>query len=214
MALINAERADLVALTGDYVHRTLGPIAPAIALLADARSRFGTVAVLGNAEHWRGADACRTELRRHGIHVIDNDRLFLTSEGLRERELPGQSLAICGLGDKWGDVLDPVTALRGVSEDCPRLMITHNPDTAEVIHRKKLKVRFDLQLSGHTHGGQLHLPGLGSPTVPSNYGRKYAGGLVQGPSWPVLVSRGVGLSVFPMRLGVPPEVVILTLRRS
>jgi uncharacterized protein len=214
VALLNAEEVDLVALTGDYVHRRSGSIATGMALLAQARSRFGTVAVLGNAEHWRGADACRAELRGHGIYVIDNDRLFLTTEGLRDHERPEQSLAICGLGDHWGDVQDPDAALRGVSAACPRLMLTHNPDTAEELHRVRRDVRFDIQLSGHTHGGQVRIPNLGSPAVPSRYGRKYAGGVVQGPAWPVLVSRGVGVSVAPLRLGVLPEVVILTLRRG
>ncbi len=212
--LLNAEQLDLVAMTGDYLHRSSASIATGIALLAEARSRFGSVAVLGNAEHWRGPDACQAELRRHGIHVIDNDRLFLTTEGLRDHELPDQSLAVCGLGDHWGDVQDTDAALRGVSEGCPRVVLTHNPDTAERMHRRRPEARFDLQLSGHTHGGQVRIPGLGAPAVPSRYGRKYAGGLVQGPSWPVLVSRGVGVSVAPMRLGVLPEVVVLTLRSA
>ena len=67
-------------------------------------------------------------------------------------------------------------------------------------------------ISGHTHGGQIYIPGLGTPFIPSRYGQKYAQGLVQGPACPVFVSRGIGLATLPLRLGVPPEISVLELR--
>ena len=66
-------------------------------------------------------------------------------------------------------------------------------------------------VSGHTHGGQIYLPGLGPPVLPSAYGQKYASGWVQAPGYPVFVTKGVGTSGLPLRLGVPPEVVIFEL---
>jgi hypothetical protein len=93
----------------------------------------------------------------------------------------------------------------------PRLLLAHNPDTAEQV---KPTQRVDLMLSGHTHGGQVYLPGLGTPVVPSSYGQKYAGGLCAGPTCPVIVSRGVGMALLPMRLGVPPEIGYLILTRA
>jgi predicted MPP superfamily phosphohydrolase len=93
----------------------------------------------------------------------------------------------------------------------PRLLLAHEPDTAEL---PQLNHRVDLMLAGHTHGGQVKLPLLGTPVVPSAFGSKYAGGLVQGPAYPVLVSRGIGTSIVPVRWGVPPEVVVITLTRA
>ncbi len=211
--LVHAEEPDLIALTGDYVHRHRTTVAPGIALLGDLHAPHGVVAVLGNHDHWEGADACRAAFDAIGVPLLDNDRRFLTPHGLQAFALPGRSLAICGVGDLWEDAVDPVRALAGVPADCPRLLLAHNPDTAETLAGDPA-ARFDLQLSGHTHGGQVRIPGLGTPVVPSRHGDRYAGGLCPGPRWPVVVSRGVGMAVAPVRAGVRPEVGLITLRRG
>jgi predicted MPP superfamily phosphohydrolase len=74
--------------------------------------------------------------------------------------------------------------------------------------------RIDLMLCGHTHGGQVALPLVGPVYVPCRTGRKYLGGLVKGPGFPVLISRGVGMSICPIRIGVPPEIVEITLSKA
>lgn len=205
--LLNAEAPDLLVLTGDFVHRTPKAIPTGLGVLGHGKARLGSLAVLGNHDHWEGADACRQELEKQGIPLLENRRVFLTAERLHHEPVPG-AVAICGVGDLWEGVVDPREALAGVPEAMPRILLSHNPDVAELI----LDARFDLQLSGHTHGGQVSLPLLGTPLVPSAYGSKYAGGLVQGPRWPVLVSRGVGMAVTPVRLNVPPEVSLIVLR--
>jgi hypothetical protein len=211
--MLNAEQPDLVLLTGDYVHQTPSAIPDGIAVLTELKSRLGSLAVLGNHDHWEGTEACRAEFVRHGLPLIDNQRVFLSARGLSEQPV-GPCLAICGVGDLWEDSVDPEKALQDVPADCPRLLLSHNPDVAELIPNRFPRLRFDLQLSGHTHGGQVSFPGVGTPIVPSAYGPRYAGGLVQGPAWPVVVSRGVGLTVLPVRFRVPPEVGLITLRRG
>jgi hypothetical protein len=212
--LANGLEPDLVALTGDFVHRGTQMIAPGIRPFAGLRSRLGVVSVLGNHDHWEDAGACLAALRRAGARSIDNSRVFVTASGLADSDSPGGSLAICGVGDLWEDVCSARSALRGVPAACPRVLLSHNPDVAEEFLVTYPDERFDLQLSGHTHGGQVSLPFVGAPIVPSRYGAKYAGGLVAGPRWPVIVSRGVGISVAPLRLGVVPEVVVVLLRRA
>src|SRR6185436_5967083 len=116
---------------------------------------------------------------------------------------PGRTLCIGGLGDLLTDFVSMNLALEGVDPAIPRVVLAHNPDTAE--SRQCVGIpglpphRVDLMLSGHTHGGQVKLPLIGSPAIPSRFGQKYAGGLVQGPSFPVIVSRGIGMSLFPVR---------------
>ncbi len=212
--LANAEQPDLVVLTGDYVHRTAAAIPAGIGLFAELRPRLGTLAVLGNHDHWEGADECRRRFADVGIPLIDNDRRFLTADGLSGLEAPGRSLAVVGVGDYWSDRAAPRMASRDIGPACPRVLLSHNPDVAEHFARNHRQLHFDLQLSGHTHGGQVALPGLGTPIVPSEFGSRYARGLVQGPHWPVFVSAGVGMAVAPLRLRVLPEIGVITLRRG
>ncbi len=214
MEMLNAEEPDLTVLTGDYVYGGPESIEPGISLLAELEARYGLLAVRGNHEHWEGDAASRDAFARTGIPLIENGRRFLTVDGLQDEEVPGESLAICGIGDLWAGVVDPAAAAAGVSPDCPRLLLSHNPDAAERLPPAHPGLHFDLQISGHTHGGQLRFPVLGAPLVPSDFGDKYARGLVQGPAWPVLVSTGVGETVTPMRLGVRPEVGVIRLRRA
>jgi predicted MPP superfamily phosphohydrolase len=165
-------------------------------------------------------------LRAIGVRMLDNGRVFLdgATRRFREEGAPGESLCIAGLGDLMTDFISVHLALGGVPADVPRIVLAHNPDTAEhpqcvgesCVGGLPLTAapRVDLMISGHTHGGQVRIPFLGTPFIPSRYGQKYAGGLVKGPAFPVLVSRGIGMSLLPVRLGVPPEIVELTLTRA
>lgn len=210
--IANALRPDLVLLTGDYAQSTPRSVEPGIGIFADLRAPLGAVAVLGNHDHWEGAPACRDMFRRLGVPMVENSRVFLTAAGLRPCPPKGaDALCIAGVGDLWCGDVDPVGALDGVPGAMPRLLLSHNPDVAEMLPGR---LRVDLMLSGHTHGGQIRLPVLGTPQVPSRYGQRYAGGLCQGPQCPVLVSRGVGMGGIPVRFQVPPEISRITLRRA
>ena len=210
-ARANALEPDLVVLTGDYVHRTPRSIEPGIGAMGDLRARLGVVAVLGNHDHWEGAEACLQAFGKTDIALVDNRRLFLDRQGLSEQSRSGESICVAGLGDLWEEGIDPERALEGVSPTMPRLLLSHNPDTAEMITPPR---RMDLMLCGHTHGGQVRLPLIGAPIIPIDHADRYAGGLCKGPNGPVLVSRGVGVAFLPVRLGVPPEIGLITLRRA
>lgn len=214
-----ALKPDLFALTGDYIHAGVGYIDPAADLfvpLTAGSSAAPVLGTLGNHDWYNDGELMRGALRRVGVRTIDNDRVFVDA---RTREMVGEppESGVCfgGLGDLLEDWVDVETALRNVPPEMPRIVLAHNPDTAEQKSLKRERApRVDLMLSGHTHGGQIRVPGLGTPFIPSRYGQKYAGGLCQGPRFRVLVSRGVGMSIFPIRLGVPPELVEITLTRA
>lgn len=207
----NALDPDLVVLTGDHVHYTPESVEPGILALGRLKGRLGTVAVMGNHEHWEGADYCREQFQKAGIPLLDNSRLYLTTDGLTREPKVGASLCLAGVGDLWEDVVDFDRALGGVMPDMPRLLLSHNPDVAEMSNGGH---RVDLMFSGHTHGGQIALPLIGAPVAPSLYGDRYLGGACQGPYCPVVVSRGVGVAGVPVRLGVPPELGVITLHRA
>jgi predicted MPP superfamily phosphohydrolase len=93
-----------------------------------------------------------------------------------------------------------------VPQDEPVLLLTHNPDVFPDV-----PARVTLTLAGHTHGGQVALPILGRPVVPSRYGQRYADGLVMEDGRALFVSSGIGTSILPVRFRVPPEIAIVTL---
>jgi uncharacterized protein len=213
IAKANEFEADIVALTGDYVTNSSRYVKPGIEVLSELRARIGLVAVLGNHDWWEGVDLIRKEFKRIGVPLIDNSRLFI-STNRRIVNRCRRGLCIAGVGDQWEDAVDIDKALQGVPEDMPRLLLSHNPDVAEDERLCVGKYRIDLMLAGHLHGGQVKLPIIGSPMLPSRMKKKYAGGLVAGPTCPVFISRGIGTSGVPVRYGCPPEIVVVDLRQA
>jgi predicted MPP superfamily phosphohydrolase len=211
VATANALRPDVVLLTGDYVHRSTAYIDPVAAALAKLAPAIGVVAVLGNHDWWEDGPRTRASLERAGIPLIDNDRRFITPDR-KLASFAGDGLCIAGVGDYYEDAQRYDLALDGVPDDTPRLLLSHNPDVAEDRSFHAAGHRVDLMISGHTHGGQVYVPGLGTPIVPSRYGQKYARGLVRGPTCPVFICRGIGLTVLPVRVGIRPELAVLELQ--
>jgi predicted MPP superfamily phosphohydrolase len=205
VAITNSLKPDIVALVGDYVYRHDKYIAPGIETLGRLKSTLGRFAVRGNHDN----------RNYHGVH----DFRALSQVALAEAKLAdlnntgiwvkraGARLRICGVGDLWTDRQDLRSALGEATESDAVLLLSHNPDFVESIRDP----RVGLVLSGHTHGGQVVLPGFGAPIVPSRYGQKYLYGLVQGPCCQVFVTRGVGTVTPPVRFQCRPEVVLITL---
>lgn len=203
----NALKPDLVFLTGDYVLDSPNFIEDGLRPFKALTPRLATLAVLGNHDHWEGADLIRNQLRQQGARMMDNERLFLTQSGeLVDTEPEEECLALCGLGDFWTDKMKFDDVLTGLRPTTPRLVLAHNPDSADVLPRS---LRCDALFCGHTHGGQVNLPGV--PNMAPVQNKAYTGGLCQGPTSLVFVSRGVGMSVLPYRLNVPPEISLITL---
>ncbi len=208
---------DLIVLTGDHVHDGTKENQRAAELCRPLVKACpgGVVGVLGNHDWWGDGAGLSKMLSEVGVSMIDNDRVWVDGESRKIVDVdPGDGLAIVGLGDLTDAVVDVQRAFDGVGSGTPRLVLAHNPDTAEIhalTHEGSPRV--DLMVSGHTHGGQVRIPFLGTPIVPSMYGSKYAGGLVDGPAFSVLISRGVGMSMLPVRVGVPPEIGVITLTR-
>jgi len=209
----NALRPDLVLLTGDYVLQSPVYVRPVVEELARLRPGIATLAVLGNHDWSEGVDLARREFAAAGLPLIDNARKVLTPDRTLV-DTASEGLALAGVDDLWWGKPDPRRALADLPPAMPRLLLSHNPDVAEEPNLVQSGLRVDLMICGHTHGGQVAVPGFGTPFVPSRYGQKYAQGLVQGPTCPVFVCRGIGVATVPLRLGVPPEIAVLELRRE
>ncbi len=208
--LANSLEPDLIALTGDYVHRTVNAIPDGIGVLGTTEAPLGRFSVLGNHDHWAGPEACLEALRANGVRPLDRQHVYLGPDGAHDEPGPDR-FVLAGFGDLWEDEHPAAASLQGVDPDTPRVVLSHNPDYAEYLPED---LRVDLIIAGHTHGGQVWVPGKGTPKIPSRYGQWYAGGICKGPHCPVIVSRGVGMAYLPVRLGVPPEIVVITLTRA
>lgn len=204
--LLTGFRPDLIAMPGDLIGQYRGnPLCPDLSgLFSSLEAPDGFVATLGNHDH-HGMDV--EDIRRRlaeetPIRLIDKTH-FLVSRG-------DAQLAVGGVGDMWEDPSTADEALAGVPPDVPRILLSHNPDYAEY---GKDEARVDLILSGHTHGGQIRVPGYGALRVPSDFGRKFEQGLVQGKRYRVFVTRGVCTMLYA-RFLCRPEVNGLILRRA
>lgn len=211
-------RPDLVALTGDYIHNgeaEIERVAKMLRPLVEAAT-IGAAGVLGNHDWYGNGPRVSAALRAAGVRMIDNASVRLDPDTRTLLDDPhGRGLALVGLGDLSEDEVDTQRAFAGIDPGTPRLVLAHHPDTAELSElRGPGSPRMDLMLSGHTHGGQVRIPFIGTPVIPSDFGQRYAGGLVAGPSCPVIVSRAVGMSVLPVRFGVPPEIGLIILRAA
>lgn len=208
----NAFRPDLWAFAGDFCDAkgvvADTPLAPGTrnvpnmsGLFEEMSATHGVVGVRGNHDHWIDGRAIAREVERcTPIRLIESKHLLL--------ERGGGKLAIGGIGDLWTDTVDPLAAFDGVGEDVPRVMLSHNPDVAEEM---KQHVRVDLQLSGHTHGGEVRVPFGPAPAVPSRYGNKFRQGLVGGRKHRVYVTRGI-CRPRGIRFWCRPEVTGIVLR--
>jgi predicted MPP superfamily phosphohydrolase len=203
--MTNALKPDIVVLAGDYVHRSKHYIAPGIQELGKLSAKLGRFAVRGNHDNqdYHGHEdfeaLSRDALAEAKLPDLNNTGVWLERRSTR--------LRICGVGDLWTDCQKLTVALGDASENDAVVLLSHNPDFVETIRDR----RVGLVLSGHTHGGQVIVPGFGAPVVPSRYGQKYLHGLVQGPCCRVFVSRGIGTITPPVRLLCRPEVILITL---
>ncbi len=200
--LANALRPDVIALTGDYVTFSPACVWPVARALGRLRARLGVFAVLGNHDFRVGAAEMASALRAQGIRVLRNSHFALRAGG--------GTLWLVGVDDLWWGADDLEQALERVpAHDC-KLLLCHNPLG---IHRA-VRYGVDLVLSGHTHGGQIRLPVVGSVYGRSKLGKRFVDGWNRLDGTQIYVSRGIGVSIVPLRVGCPPEISSLRLRRG
>jgi len=201
--LLLAEEPDVVFLTGDYIsgNQIADWSIPACDALAPLRNvPHGVYAVLGNHDFADGHSAqLAAALSQVGFHVLRN----------RAVPLPGGSgVWVVGMDSRSVAAQDPVGALRDVPKDAVKILLIHEPDYAD-----EAPPGFSIQFSGHSHAGQVRVPGL-PPLLCPTFGRRYPEGLQQAAHHLVYTTRGVGMMGPQMRLFCPPEVTVLTIHSA
>jgi predicted MPP superfamily phosphohydrolase len=202
----NQLQADLIVILGDYMsseswksHRVLpevfGPI------LKDLRAPLGVYSVLGNHDWWWNGGRVRRGLEANGVTVLDDDVVEIKDRG--------RSFWVAGLADLWTRPQHISQTIAKIPPGEPTIALTHNPDIFP-----RLPQQVQLLLAGHTHGGQVRFPIIGTLIQPSNYGQRYVRGHVIEDNHHLFVTTGIGVSILPIRFCVPPEIVLLTLRST
>ncbi|MBE0410041.1 MAG: metallophosphoesterase [Anaerolineales bacterium] len=199
--LVNEFEPDLVAITGDFVtfdpHRFFKDLSENLMKLSP---RDASVAVLGNHDHWTDAGVIREVL--HNSSIIDlSNKVITLHRGNTTLHIAGVDDTIEGL-----DRLDLVQ--QQIPKDEAAILLVHEPDLADY---SAATGKFGLQLSGHSHGGQIQIPFIGPPLLPP-HGQKYPSGLYQINGMSLYTNRGVGTAFLQLRWNCPPEISIFTLK--
>ncbi|UCF28897.1 MAG: metallophosphoesterase [Chloroflexota bacterium] len=202
--ITNSLDSDLIAITGDFVSSKIERHAPdLIQALTGLKAVDGIVAVLGNHDHYTDAGQIREILRQSGVVELDNKvRTICRGES---------SLYIAGIDDQMtghDNLNNVITALP--EEEVPVVLLAHEPDFADTSSKSRV---FALQLSGHTHGGQIRLPVLGPLYLP-RLGRKYPSGKYKIGDMILYTNRGLGTSWFKVRYNCPPEIAVFELKSA
>ena len=195
---INSQNPDLVVSTGDYVsghtqESTMHPKQIAEEL-SKVKTKYGFYTTLGNHDGWYDKAYIEELLEAQGINVLNNENVKL--------RINSREIYIAGVEDKMTASPNIYEALENTKS--PTIFLTHTPDIFP-----KVPNDVNLTLAGHTHGGQVRLPLLRALIVTSDYGNRYATGLIEEKGKKMIVTNGIGVSILPIRFNCAPEIVVI-----
>lgn len=206
--LTEKEQPDILLLTGDFlIGREFDAdseehLQELINTLSPLTKRIPSFGILGNHDYWTDANAVREMLRSCNVTELTNS-VFTLSRG-------SEMLHLSGIDDVWEGQVHLDEVLNRLNDTSAAILLAHEPDFADV---SAATDRFDLQVSGHSHGGQIVLPFFGPPILPY-LGQKYPSGLYQVGNMLQYTNRGVGMARLPVRLNCPPEITVFVLESS
>ena len=198
----NQLEKDIIVNTGDNIteYNTHVLMDSVWEKLQRLRAPYGVFSVMGNHDHWASTKRSLSWLKHSGQGLRHNSTAI---------EKDGQRIWLGGCGDRWEDALGLDEAFAGVPQNEIKIALAHNPDSAD----EDYKTRLDLMISGHTHGGQVDIPFVGTPILPVN-NKRYSSGLFHTPKTKLFISRGIGWTRIPVRLNCTPEIALLRLERA
>ena len=196
--LVNEQQPDIVLSVGDFVNghnkNMTMPIGDIVENLKNIKSKYGFYTVLGNHDWWIDGKGITSALTSEGIKVLANSNTCIN--------INGKKIYIAGVEDKEIRNPDINKTLDGIEN--PVILLSHSPDLFP-----KVPKEVNLTLSGHVHGGQVRLPIVGALIVPSKFGNKYSQGLVEEEGKKMIVTKGIGNSIIPIRFNCIPEIVVV-----
>ena len=204
VAQVGRENLDLITLAGDFMSKDPRVIPPLLSHIGKMQARHGVFAVLGNHDGWNVNPAwLQRQFEKVGVSFLINQHRLLS--------IRGESLVVAGSDFVWFGAPDPAKMLKGVNADMPVLALVHEPDYFDTLTRHR---EIQLQVSGHTHGGQCRVPLVDYAPKTVKYGSKYVYGSFRRGDSNLFVTRGVGTTGPRVRFACPPELAVLTLRAT
>lgn len=202
--IVNEQQPDLIAVTGDFsVKGDIEPQADDLIYgLSQLQAVDGVVAVLGNHDYAANVDRTRDVLQQANVLELPNEHIVL--------ERDSAQLVIAGLDDVWANQHDIRKLTSALPEGIPAVLMAHEPDIAD---RTSRSGHFGLQISGHSHGGQIRTPSGEAPVLPW-LGEKYSIGRYQVNDMIQYTNRGLGMTGVPIRINCPPEISIFNLAQG
>lgn len=203
-AALKKENPDLIAVTGDFVINDPSSLSEFCLAIKGISATHGVIASPGNHDRWH----CTSNLLK--VRIENAGMTYLSNAGTN-LQIKGERIFVNGLDSIWGGRPNANKAWKGHQKGDPVISLVHEPDPFDELHRSH---PLDLQLSGHTHGGQCRVPLVGYAPAKVKYGRKFIYGHFEKGDSQLFVGRGIGTVGFRVRFACAPELVILTLRAS
>ena len=201
---VNSLNPDMITLTGDYVSYILeGYEDDLLDSFKKLKAKDGKYAVLGNHDHWAGAEEIRKILKKSNIVDLSNDVFTI--------EKDGEKLNISGVDSLTVGADDLDKVLEKLPHDGASILLVHEPDFAKISSKTN---RFDLQMSGHSHGGQLVIPGVETTPFRCSYSIKYPVGAYKVNNMIQYTSKGLGTNSFWIRVNCKPEITQFYLKTT
>ena len=201
---VNSLNPDMITLTGDYVSYILeGYEYNLLDSFKKLKAKDGKFAVLGNHDHWAGAEEIRKILKQSDVVDLSNDVYTLEKEG--------EKLNISGVDSLTVGADDFDKVLEKLPSDGASILLVHEPDFAKISSKTD---RFDLQMSGHSHGGQLVIPGVETTPFRCSYSFKYPVGAYKVGNMTQYTSKGLGTNSFWLRINCKPEITQFYLKTT
>ena len=195
IGIINKQNADIIISGGDYITAHNAGISMnmkyAASEISKMKSKYGIYSVLGNHDYYKDEKYVKSNLKKYGIKILENNNYELIHEG--------KPLFIAGISDMQTTFYNLGKALNKTYP--PVILVSHSPDIIPSAEN-----RVNLILSGHTHGGQVRIPFYGAVIVPSKYGKTYESGFINNIAY---ITKGLGTSILHLRFNCPPEITVI-----
>ena len=202
VVMANALKPDLTVLLGDYVWHEVEAVFDLAPVLARLNARHGVFATMGNHDYWTNINVITRALEEVGMPILINEGIPIT--------VGKSELYLAGIDDGWSGEADLRETMENVSPEAVTVLLSHEPDLAD---KYSLDKRIGLQLSGHSHAGQVRFPGVGALILPY-MAWKYDMGLYRVNDMWLYTNRGLGVTNEPVRFNCPPEVTEISLIRA